>query len=239
MTEETAILFENYLTDNLSAEEKVNFENVLFNDNQLLEQFNLYKETTNYLKHSFSEETAHFKNTLQKVAAENASIKKQGRVITMPVKWMAIAATVTVFIAVWFNMQNSVPVYSDFNNHEQAHFVERSNSNASSNEAQTSFNNREYQKAAAIFEKMDLKENVEMQLYYAVSLIEIASFEKSDAILKEISNGNSVYKQKAIWYLGLSQLKQKDYKNCKKTLLQLDKEADDYQKAQEIIKNID
>lgn len=239
MTEETAILFENYITDTLSNEEKIDFEKELLNNIELQEQFNLYQETTTYLKHSFSEETINFKKTLQKIAAENTTIKKQGKVISMPVKWMAIAATVTVFIAVWFNMQNSLPVYSNFNNHEQAHFVERSESNSLRNEAQTHFNAKEYAKAAKVFESMELKDNVEMELFYAISLIEIDSFQKSDAILKQISAGNSVYKEKAIWYLGLSQLKQKKYTSCKETLLQLNQDADDYIKAQEIIKNID
>ena len=101
------------------------------------------------------------------------------------------------------------------------------------------FNNKEYDKAVANFEKVTKEElGVEGNLFYAISLIEVNQFDKAEAILIGINEGGSVYKEKAIWYLGLSKLKQKKYEECKVILETLTNDAEDYDKAQEILKKL-
>lgn len=60
----------------------------------------------------------------------------------------------------------------------------------------------------------------------------------ADGILTKIAQGNSVYKDKAIWNLALSKLKQKDLESCKKILNRLPKDADNYIKAKELLKKL-
>ena len=136
-------------------------------------------------------------------------------------------------------MQSGTPEYGNYNQHEKAHFTERSEGDTNLKKAQEAFNNKEYQKAVDSFEQISKEElGDESYLYYAISLIEVNEYYKSESILGKIKEGNSVYKEKAIWYLGLSKLKQKKYADCKAILEKLSKEAEDYDKAQEIIKKI-
>ena len=78
-----------------------------------------------------------------------------------------------------------------------------------------------------------------MQLYYAISLIETNNFTKASVLLTNISEGNSVYKEEAIWYLALSSLKQKDYKACKMQLEQISEASEKYNQAQKLLKELD
>ena len=48
----------------------------------------------------------------------------------------------------------------------------------------------------------------------------------------------SIYKNKAIWYLALSKLKQKDFTACKEILLTLPKSSEDYDNAQKILNKL-
>ena len=242
MQEDMYIAFENYLQKELSVEEQNNFENQLQNDADFRDKFELYKQTTQFLETKFSKETEDFKANLKSISKEYVSKDTnlgKPKVIPMYSKWYAIAATVVIFISVWFFMQNTTPEYGNYNQHENTHFTERSEGNENLKQAQEAFNAKEYQKAILNFEKIDdVNWSVEVYLFYAISLIETNQFVHAEAILELIKNGNSVYKEKAIWYLGLSKLKQKKYDECKVILETLSNDAEDYDKAQEIIKKL-
>ncbi|WAC03826.1 hypothetical protein N7U66_10660 [Lacinutrix neustonica] len=51
-------------------------------------------------------------------------------------------------------------------------------------------------------------ENKELQLYYAITNIELNHFKVADAMLLDLSQSHSAYNYKATWYAALSQLKQ-------------------------------
>lgn len=242
MQEEVYIAFEKYLQNEMTLAEKQAFENRILNDSDLHESFELYKAANQFLETKFSKETADFKSNLQLISKENTTnemILGKPKVIPLFSKWFAIAASVVVFISIWFLMQNSTAEYSDYNQHEKAYFTERSVGNDNLKLAQDAFNNKEYDKAVANFEKVTKEElGVEGNLFYAISLIEVNQFDKAEAILIEINEGGSVYKEKAIWYLGLSKLKQKKYEECKVILETLTNDAEDYDKAQEILKKL-
>ena len=86
--------------------------------------------------------------------------------------------------------------------------------------AENSFNNKNFTEAETYFTQLlnIESENQEFQLYKAISEIELNKFSEAEALLKQISKGNSVFKNKATWYLALSKLKQEDYKTCSEIL---------------------
>ncbi|WP_445455964.1 tetratricopeptide repeat protein [Flavobacterium sp. HNIBRBA15423] len=242
MQEDMYVIFENYLLNQMTIEDKMEFENQLLSDADLNEKFQLYKQLTQFLESKFSKETDDFKNNLKIISKQHVSKEEnldKSKVVPIYSKWFAIAATVVVFISVWFFMQNSTPKYGDYNQHEKAYFTERSEGNANLKLAQDAFNEKEYQKAIVYFEKITNKDlGEEGNLFYAISLIEANQYNKAEAILQNIKEDNSVYKEKSIWYLGLLKLKQKKYDECKEILETLSKEAEEYDKAQEIVKKI-
>jgi len=241
MQEELYIAFENYLHNEMTSEEKTTFENQLQSDEALKKQFELYKETSQFLEVKFSKETIDFKENLKSISKDHFadSTKKKSKVISLQSKWFAIAAMLVVFIGVWYLNQGGNPSYSDYNMHNEANFIERSEGNPELKIAQDYFNNKNYQKASETFAKIENLTNPEIQLYYAISLIETDDYSKSNILLENISQGISVYKEEAIWYLALSSLKQKKYDESKKYLQQITEDSEKYSQAQKLLNDLE
>ena len=241
MLEELYIGFEKYLLNEMTPEEKANFENKLQNDTDFKEQFQVYKETSLFLALKFSKETTDFKQNLEKTGANHFGkpALKKSKVISLQSKWFAVAAMLVVFMGVWYFNSSGNPTFSDYNDYNEAHFVERSDTNQNLVNAQTFFNAKDYKKASENFAKIEDLTNPELQLYFAISLIETNNFTKASVLLTNISDGNSVYKEEAIWYLALSSLKQKDYKACKLQLEQISEASEKYNQAQKLLKELD
>lgn len=238
MNEELYIRFEQYLTDEMTSEERTIFEDQLQNDISFNESFTLYKETTQFLEHKFSKEKAEFNQNLKSIATEHFSAKKETKVIAFKPWYYAVAAIIVVVSGMWMMMQND-PSYSDFNQHETAVFVERSDSNENLQKAQEAFNKKDYKQAVAAFDKIQDFRKPELQYFYAIALIETNNYTKAELFLDQLRGGNSVYKDKATWYLALSYLKQDKKAECKSILQQIASDAEDFDKAQQLLKELD
>ena len=77
MNEELYILFENYLTNQLSEKEKIDFENQLQNDASIREKFRIYQNWTNYLENKFDSKTIDFKKNLETISKSNFTENKK------------------------------------------------------------------------------------------------------------------------------------------------------------------
>ena len=239
MNEELYIAFENYLHNEMSQEEKLDFENQLQNDIDIREKFELYKETTQFLSVKFDLETVDFKKNLETISKEHfAETKSKSKVIAFKPWYYAVAASLVISLGTWFMMPGN-PEYGDFNQHENAYFMERGTSNINLNDAQNAFNQKDYKKAVASFEKVQDMTSPELEYFYAISLIETNDYTKAETLLSNIKSGTSVYKDKATWYLALSDLKQKKFDECKIYLNQIPPDAEDYNKAQKLLKDLE
>ena len=240
MNEERYIGFESYLNNEMPSDEKIIFEEKLKNDSSFKESFNLYKETTQLLEHKFSSETIDFKNNLESISKAHFSetSEKEVKVVNLRPWYYAVAATMAlVFGALLFTQSD--PQYGDYNQHETAVFVERSEGDANLKQAQEFFNAKEFKKAVDAFEKIEDLKNPELQYFYAIALIETKDYQKAEIFLNNVKSGTSVYKDKATWYLALSNLKQKKLEDCKSFLKQIPEDGEDYEKAQQLLKDLD
>lgn len=241
MNEELYLSFENYLNNELSTEERITFENQLQNDTDFKEKFEIYKESNLFLKTKFSTETNAFKENLKAIAKESSVERnpKKGKIIQLKTFVYAIAAVFVLFFGLQF-FQNNTPEYEDFNKHEEAHFVERGNVIESLKLAQEAFNNKNYKEAIINFELV-MKEypRPEIKYFYAISLLEDNRFTDSELVLNDIISGNSIYKNTATWYLALSKLRQKEYKSCKKILLTIPSDYEDYAQVEKLLKMLE
>ncbi len=241
MNEERYILFENYLSNELSDEEKNNFEKQLSEDPELASSFEIFEELNEHLSNKFGNtaELNAFKQNLNSIAATHFKTKKV-KVISLRSWHYSVAASVAILIGLFVFMQNNDPNFEDYNQHENAYFTERGAVENQLKLAQDAFNAKNYKEAVANFE-MVLKENKspETQLFYAISLLEDNQFQKAEIQLMDLKLGNSAFKNKAIWYLALSKLKQKDYKSCKEILNSIPKDYEDYDQVQELLDELD
>ena len=240
MNDERYILFENYLSNELSAEEKTNFKKQLAEDSELASAFEIFKDLNLHLGNKFGnqEELKAFKKNLKSISKEHFKTKKPKVVAFKPWQY-AIAASVAILVGL-FVFQNINPSFEDYNNPEMATFIERGDVNENLKLAQDAFNAKNYKAAIPYFEAI-LKVNKapEIQYFYAVSLLEDNQFQKAETNLSELKSGTSIYKNKATWYLALSKLKQEEYKSCKEILLTIPDDFEDYDQVQELLNELD
>ncbi len=240
MNEEMYIGFESYLANEMPTDEKKVFEEKLKNDAQFKEQFDLYKETTQFLSHKFATETKDFKKNLELISNEHfeASEDKITKVVNLRPWYYAVAASMAiVFGILMFTLSD--PQYGDYSQHEMAQFIERGDEDVNLKKAQDFFNDRQFQKAVLSFEKANTLNTPEIQYFYAIALIETNRYAKAEIALNTLRNGSSVYKDKATWYLALSNLKQNKLDNCKALLQQIPQGSEDYDKAQKLLNDLD
>jgi len=245
---------EKYLLNELEGEQLLSFNKRLKEDANFAKEVALYKEVNQTLSSRFSnyEEENKLRNTLEDLGAihikksigtlpKNEVNKKEVKIFSLKKysKYLVAASLVLFASLIWMN-SNKKATYNDFANYDAIELTVRGENKEHLLAAQNAFNTKNYKKAQKEFELL-LKEDttkVELQLYLAISLIEQNKFDLADNILTKIIQGNSVYKNKAIWYLALSKLKQKDYKSCKKLLKKLPKTAEDYNKAVKLLRKL-
>jgi hypothetical protein len=164
---------------------------------------------------------------------------KKSKVIDLRAWHYAAAASVAILFGL-FLFQNINPTFEDYDNPEMATFVERGDVNENLKLAQDAFNAKEYKKAIPIFETV-LKTNKspEIQYFYSIALLEDNQLQKAEINFSDLRYGNSIYKNKATWYLALSKLKQEDYDSCKIILQSIPDDFEDYDQVQELLNDLD
>jgi hypothetical protein len=240
MNEERCILFDQYLADELSAEEKIAFEKQLTEDQELATAFEIFKELHVHLEHKFGNATEFkaFKKNIESISKKHFKTKKL-KVIDFSPWYYAVAASVTILVGL-FVFQNINPSFDDYNNPENAYFTERGVVNDNLKLAEVAFNTKNYKTAIPYFETvLNATKSPEIQYFYAVSLLEDNQFQKAETNLLDLKWGTSIYKNKASWYLALSKLKQKDYKSCKEILVTIPDDFEDYDQVQQLLNDLD
>jgi thioredoxin-like negative regulator of GroEL len=151
-----------------------------------------------------------------------------------------VSAVIVVFFGLVFLSKLSEPTYSDYANYENISFTVRGENDELLVKTERAFNNKDFTEAIQYFDQIleNDPDNAEIQLYKAISLIEIDQFSKADEILGSLSQKTTAYKYKAIWYWALSKLKQNDDEECKNILNQIPEEADEYEQANKLLRKL-
>lgn len=245
MNDQDYILFEGYISKTLSLEDMADFENKLKNNSEFKQAFITYKDLNNFLEHKFENEASlnAFKENVHTIS--DAYFNKENTTVTKTVKltpWKyAIAASVVVLLGLFIFNNFSNPTYSDFSNYETISLTVRGEQESTIKVAETAFNSANYAEADRAFKKLlELDgNNAELQFYRAIANIELDKFEVADSLLKNLSKGNSAYKNKATWYLALSKLKQKENEACIGILKTIPEDAEDYKQAQKLLRKLE
>lgn len=236
-TENIYEIFENYLDNKLQFDERAAFETSLETNENLKEQFEIYTQTQQFLALENVKETAQFKANLKQIATANNNVNKPKTIALNP-KWFAVAAAITLLFGTWFFTQNNNVDYNQYNQHETVSFTSRGQNNEVLQQAETLFNTQKYTEAVQKFETIK-HASVEINLTYAICLIETNNFSKAETILQNITKTQNVFKNKASWYLALSALKQNNKTKTIEILKTLPTDAEEFEKAQEIIENLE
>jgi predicted Zn-dependent protease len=241
MQDELYIAFESYLCNEMSEVDKIAFEKRLKEDAEFLVSFNLYKETSAFTAHKFSEETALFKNNLKSVSRdyfEEQKPKKSKLIQLRPILY-AVAAVLVLFFGL--QLFQSDPQFEDYNQFGNASITERGEVPIDNlKKAQDAFNAKKYKEAIPLFESViKVYKTSEIDYLYAIALLQENRIPEAEAIFNSLKNNNISYKDNAIWCLALAKLKQKDHAACKALILQISEEGDYYEVSRKLLKEID
>jgi hypothetical protein len=241
MNEEHFLEFDEYLQGEMAVEDKLAFEEQLADQPDLAMAFETYKELQLHLENKFgqADELNAFKQNLKGISKKHFK-KSKTKTIALKPWYYGVAASVAVLFGLFFLNQNSDPAFEDYNQPETAFFTERGEANDNLKLAQDAFNAKQYKTAIPLFETiLKTDQSAEIQYFYGVSLLEENRVVDAETVFNVLKKGNSIYKNKAIWSLALSKLKQKDYKSCKQLLLTIPEDYEGNDQVDALLEDLD
>jgi hypothetical protein len=241
MNEDHFLEFDEYIQGEMTAADKLAFEQQLKDQPELVMAFETYKELNLHLENKFGQanELKAFKKNLKGISKDHFK-KMKPKVIAFKPWHYGVAASVAVLVGIFFLNQNSDPAFEDYNHPETAFFTERGEANDNLKRAQDAFNAKQYKTAIPLFETiLKTNQSAEFQYFYALSLLEDNRLPEAEAVFVTLKSGNSIYKNKAVWSLALSKLKQKDYKSCKELLLTIPEDYEGNDEVDALLEELD
>ena len=239
--EEKYELFDGYLQDELSAEARLDLEDRLTSDQQLKEEFELFKMISDHLEQQFSDRSEREALAASlKELSEQSMQKEETKVIRFNPWKYAIAASVVLLLGFFMFNPFSNPSYEDFYTQQTISLVERGDSDAILADAEKAFNSQDYTNAIRYFDQVLATdaEQTEVLFYKGVALVQLDRFEEAEDVFKLIAGGNSAFKYEAQWQWALSKLKQEDYEACETLLKEIPEDAASYDKAQKLLRKL-
>ncbi|SDX99252.1 hypothetical protein SAMN05444411_11371 [Lutibacter oricola] len=242
MKEDNYILFEKYLSNELTTEELDYFDLELSTNTYFKQEFEIYKSLNESLSSKFENEEneTELRSTLTNLGKEFIKEEKKGKVISIKrLRPLMVAASIALLVG-FFLFNNGNPVYSDFAKHNNLELVVRSENNSAISKAEEAFNTKNYKTAFAQLTVLESEfpNDIEIQLHKGICLLELDKYSQAETIFTNISNGTSAFKNKATWYKALTYLKQEQFENCSNTLQTIPKSADEYELAQKLLKKL-
>jgi tetratricopeptide (TPR) repeat protein len=238
MNEEMYLSFDRYLAHEMQGDERAAFEAKLTSDTAFAEKFRLYQEVLAIVgpRHQREEQETAFRQNLAQIGHEEV-VEKTARPVKL--KWYvwAAAASIAVVCAFLFFTSSSIPEYSTYAHYEPLALAERGSEDAAALKAQQAFNTQRYAEAVAAIDALleHDDENDALKIYKGISLLELDRVHEANSLFMEVSHTSSIYKDKALWMLALSALKQKDYKTCEDFLKKIPAGSPEYEQAQDLL----
>lgn len=245
--EEKYQLFEKYCAQELTANDQKVLDALLDEDPSIREELKLFSELHSHLESRFTseEELASLKDNLSDIGdnyfknkTEYHKEKKEVKVIRIPSWAYAAAASVAIIFGL-FVFNQSDPTYNEFVDIPQLSITQRAEADEVEKKAEDAFNTKQYAKAEKYLSQLqERSESSLFQYYYGITLLEQDKFDQASVIFNHLYKGKSVYKFKALWFEALNQLKQEKYEECAALLKAIPIDAEDYEKAQKLLKKL-
>ncbi|MEW7289740.1 tetratricopeptide repeat protein [Aquimarina sp. 2304DJ70-9] len=212
---------ERYLTNRLSADEVVIFENEMADDSELQKEVAKHKA----IHHTLSDqETLEIKEKLIKVSKE---VKKEESSFTKTLfsSPLRIAATIVVLLGVGTLLWNTIDTTDELRNLYAAHYVPfpaeditRGEQNTALQSVMNNYNKGAYGKVVKALEKdTNLVGQKELGVYLGTSYLNTDQEQSAILQFENILN-TSKYYEASRWYLSLAYLKLKNTQKTKEIL---------------------
>jgi hypothetical protein len=241
MQDELYIIFERYLNHEMSDHENEAFQKRLVEDPNFFTDFDLYKETSTFVQHRFSNQRNDFKTNLKKISNNHFTATKSQKTRVIPFRpiFYAIAAVLALFFGLQLFQNN--PTFEEYNQFENAAIGERGDDLVENlKKAEKAFNDKKYKEAIPLLESV-LKQTKtdEVAYLYGIALLQENRIIEAEKVFYSLKKENGLYKENATWCLALTKLKEKNYPVCKALLLELSPESDYYEMSRKLLKDLE
>lgn len=233
-----------YLNDEMSPEEKQDFEQRLKQDNKLQDELRVYKEVNGILSRriNISEDEQRLRDQLQdKQSQYFSSGAKVVPITSRRTRLYAIAsvAAVILIMITWWGpwQETSLNRYGQI---EMTAPTVRSNEQSTGlTEAAHLFNDKKYKQALPLLDSavQANPSDARSRFYRGVTLLHLDQEVKAREDLNTIYNGESIYQYDAAYYIALSYMQ--DNTDSSRTWLQkIPQDAPIYPKAEKLLKKV-
>ncbi len=259
--EDKFLQIEKYISGELQGRELSDFEEKLKTDTNFAEELAIYKDLESSMcleaqkrqkqkdvEATFSDlGSLYFEEEKTKsiVPTNNQSVPKQGGQIRKTILGITSIAAVLffVFLLRGFLQTPSTPqdLYSDYAIHNPIEITQMGDANNKILiEAAQTFNQKKYAESLPKFNTYLAKESddSEIILYRGIAYLETDNLTKAIDDFRLISEGNSVYTNDALWYWGLTCLKQGKTRKALYLFSQIPQNNQRYQDVQDILRKL-
>ncbi len=229
--------FEAYLDDNLSAEERLAFEQQLLTDPALKKQFDEFAALRRHYQESFAGEAAEakLKDSLENLGKEffpPPQARKAARRIWLLVP--ALAAACALALLLFYRPKD---LFDQYYQPPLAAFTEKGDGSAQFFQlAEKAFNSGQYATAGQYLDSI-LSANpgdLQASFYRGLCHLETGDPPAARGMLQPLAMGPSAFSEDARWFLALSYLREKDYAACLAELDQIPPESRWREQAEEL-----
>ena len=232
LSAEHIALFDAYIQNELNAEERLNFEERLSNDNAFKLTFEEFKS---FEQDMLDAEVIAFKDKLSewdKSAKENA--EKKTRVI--PIRLIGLAASIAIiatFSILYFMGQPSHQdlVATNFQPYDNILTVRGEKEDL--DEGLMRYEALEYQAAITLFE--GYPDNINAQFYSGESHLALNEYEAAINAYKRVLQTDGIFNEISEFHLALAYLGNDNAQLAKETLLAIQKESDYFTDAEKLL----
>jgi len=244
MKERDNTLLNNYFNGLLSPEETSNVEVRAVEEPDFGTEFALRKEMEIFPRNAAKRDA--FIAKLQTIEVDYFKPKSvetpQLRVVRNNMRrWIALAASVTLIAAaLWFFSQAGSPTYEQYAQHTPLSLTVMGNTEQAKTDAETAFSEKDFARARSALDLVLTTEpnNIKAVLYRGICLLELGRAADARAVFEPLAAGNSALREDAVWYMGLSYLKENNLSACRTTLAKIAAGEAHYVEAQKILKGL-
>ncbi|MFT5820041.1 MAG: tetratricopeptide (TPR) repeat protein [Crocinitomix sp.] len=225
-------LFDAYLQDGLSTEERSSFEERLINEPAFKTEFEAFQ---GFEKDLVDAEVIAFKEQLKqwdKAPIEKAT--KQGRII--PIRFIALAASILIILLVsvlYFVGQpnNQDLLAANFEPYDNILTVRGEKEDI--DEGMRHYEKKEYSAAITLFE--NYPKNASAQFYKGEAHLAVNEYDAAINSFQLVITSDGIFKEIAEYHLALAYLGKDAVQKSKEALSEIQKESDYYSNAQELL----
>jgi len=240
---------EAYFEGTLTGSEQKEFERLLKEDSDFAQSVEAFQMVRAHFTDRFEKEKAAepLKETLAKFNDKffkdsEAEISNAAAPVLVSIRkkiWWAVAAiAATIVLLVALNRGSKEQnLYAEFARLPQAAFVEKGEQENTLAAAEKYFNEKNYSKALIEINRAleVLPESSELLFYKGLCLLELENLPGARLIFESLKQGNSAYREDALWFLALSYLRSEELQKAREQLQQIPPDGSHFSEAQELI----